>query len=84
MTVFEYLQGHPNATSSEIARAMGKKTPAVASALSQLYATGRIVKSGARGGIPTYRVNDLPFGCSNNLTLIFNQLLRNVRKGAAQ
>lgn len=50
MTVFEYLQGHPNATSGEIARAMGKKTPAVASALSQLYATGRIVKSGARSG----------------------------------
>ncbi|ENC9773773.1 TPA: hypothetical protein JAW23_000943 [Citrobacter koseri] len=80
MTVFEYLQAHPNATSGEIARAMGKKTPAVASALSQLYATGRIVKSGARCGIPTYHVNDLPFGCSNNLTLMFNQLLKEARQ----
>ncbi len=84
MTVFEYLQAHPNTTSGEIAKGMNKKTPVVAGALSQLYSTGRIVKSGVRKGIPTYRVNDLPFGCSNNLTLIFNQLLRNVRKGAAQ
>lgn len=48
MTVFEYLQAHPNTTSGEIAKGMNKKTPAVAGALSQLYGTGRIVKSGVR------------------------------------
>lgn len=50
MTVFEYLQAHPNTTSGEIAKGMNKKTPAVAGALSQLYGTGRIVKSGVRKG----------------------------------
>ncbi|MES0298387.1 hypothetical protein [Citrobacter sedlakii] len=84
MTILEYIQAHPNTTSGEIARGMNRRTPAVAGALSQLYATGRIVKSGVREGVPTYRVNDLPFGCSNTLTLMFNQLLRTVRSGAAQ
>ncbi|WP_436856372.1 hypothetical protein [Citrobacter tructae] len=83
MTVFEYVQAHPNTTSGDIARGMNKRTPAVAGVLSQLYTTGRIVKSGFREGVPTYRVNDLPFGCSNTLTLMFNQLLRDVRREAA-
>ena len=84
MTVFEYLQAHPNTTSGEIAKGMNKTTPAVAGALSQLYGTGRIVKSGVRKGIPTYRVNDMPFGCSNSLTMMCNQLLNSARQGAAQ
>lgn len=84
MTVFEYLQANPNATSGEIAKGMNKKTPSVAGALSQLYTTGRIVKSGVRNGIPTYRINDLPFGCSSRLTMMFNQLLNRARQGAAQ
>ncbi|MDH0322787.1 hypothetical protein N7390_14495 [Citrobacter freundii] len=84
MTVFEYLQAHPNTTSGEIAKGMNKKTPVVAGALSQLYTTGRIVKSGIRNGIPTYRINDMPFGCSNRLTMMFNQLLNRARQGAAQ
>lgn len=84
MTVFEYIQAHPNTTSGEIARGMNRRTPAVAGALSQLYTTGRIVKSGVRGGVPTYLVNDLPFGCSNTLTLMFNRLLRAVRSETAQ
>ncbi|WP_394810124.1 FeoC-like transcriptional regulator [Citrobacter portucalensis] len=50
MTVFEYLKAHPNTTSGEIAKGMNKKTPAVAGALSQLYTTGRIVKSRAQNG----------------------------------
>lgn len=84
MTVFEYLQAHPNATSAEIAKGLNKKTASIAGALSQLYGTGRIVKSGVRKGIPTYRVNDMPFGCSNSLTMMFNQLLNSARQGAAQ
>lgn len=84
MTVFEYLRAHPNATSAEIAKGLNKKTASIAGALSQLYGTGRIVKSGVRKGIPTYRVNDMPFGCSNSLTMMFNQLLNSARQGAAQ
>ena len=84
MTVFEYLQDNLNSTAGDIARAMGRKTAPVASAISQLYSTGRIVKSGAIKGVPTYRVNNLPFGCSNPLTLMFNRLLREVRRGDAQ
>ena len=84
MTVFEYLRAHPNATSAEIVKGLNKKTASIAGALSQLYGTGRIVKSGIRKGIPTYRVNDMPFGCSNSLTMMFNQLLNRARQGAAQ
>ncbi|WP_301337321.1 hypothetical protein [Citrobacter amalonaticus] len=32
MTVFEYIQAHPNTTSGDIARGLNKKTPAVAGA----------------------------------------------------
>ncbi|ECB1512539.1 hypothetical protein EU350_22840 [Salmonella enterica subsp. enterica serovar Angoda] len=84
MTVFEYLQANPNATSAEIAKGLNKKTASIAGSLSQLFTTGRIVKSGVRKGIPTYRVNDMPFGCSNSLTMMFNQLLNRARQGAAQ
>lgn len=84
MTVFEYVQSHPNTTSSDIAKALHRRTPVVTGALSQLYTTDHIVKTGVRGGAPTYRVNDLSFGCSNPLTLMFNQLLQAVRREAAQ
>lgn len=83
MTIFEYIQSHPNTTSGEIARGMNKNPSSVSGMLSQLYGAGRIVKSGVRKGIPTYRVNDMPFGCSNNLTMMFNQLLNKARQGAA-
>ncbi|MDF5768435.1 hypothetical protein P4B29_24360, partial [Citrobacter freundii] len=74
----------PNATSAEIAKGLNKKTASIAGSLSQLFTTGRIVKSGVRKGIPTYRVNDMPFGCSNSLTMMFNQLLNRARQGATQ
>lgn len=81
MTVFEYVRANPDSTSNEIAKALNKKTSAVASALSHLRATGRVVKLCCpNSDIPVYRVNDLPFGCSNRLTMIFNQLLREVRR----
>ncbi len=84
MTVFEYIQSNPNITSGEIARDMNKKTASVSGLLSQLYTTGRIIKSGVRNGVPTYRVNDMPFGCSNSLTMMFNQLLNRSRTGGQQ
>ncbi|MEY7429566.1 hypothetical protein AB9D31_25250 [Citrobacter freundii] len=82
MTVFEYIQAHPNTTSGDIARGLHKKTPVVASAISQLYNTDRVVKSGMCNGFPTYRVNDLPYGCGNALLIQFNQLLMEYRREA--
>ncbi|CAH3421123.1 TPA: hypothetical protein ACNVTV_005729 [Citrobacter freundii] len=82
MTVFEYIQAYPNTTCGDIARWLHKKTPVVAGAISQLYTTGRVVKSGMRNGIPTYRVNDLPYGCGNALLIQFNQLLMECRREA--
>lgn len=80
MTVFEYIQAHPNTTSGDIARGLNKKTPAVSGAISQLYTTGRVVKSGMCNGAPTYRVNDLPYGCGNAMLIQFNQLLMECRR----
>lgn len=37
MTIFEYIQSHPNTTSSEIARSMNKNPSSVSGMLSQLY-----------------------------------------------
>ncbi|MEB0324143.1 hypothetical protein [Citrobacter portucalensis] len=82
MTVFEYIQDHPNTTTGDIARGLHKKTPVVAGAISQLYTTGRVVKSGMCNGVPTYRVNDLPYGRGNALLIQFNQLLMECRREA--
>lgn len=82
MTVFEYIQANPNTTSGDIARGLNKKTPAVAGAISQLYTTGRVAKSGMCNGVTTYRVNDLPYGCGNALLIQFNQLLMECRREA--
>lgn len=81
-SVFEFIQLNPGLTSGEIARAMGKKTGVLSGQLSQLYSTGRIVKSGTKNGMSTYSVNTLPFGCSNPLLLRFNQLLGGIRREA--
>ncbi|HBB9837130.1 TPA: hypothetical protein JLU95_000769 [Escherichia coli] len=66
MTVFEYIQAHPNTTSGDIARGLNKKTPAVSGAISQLYTTGRVVKS----------------GMCNAMLIQFNQLLMECRREA--
>lgn len=79
MTVYEYIEANPDSAVGDIARALGRTVPSVAGALSQLYTTGRIVKTGVTAGAATYRINDFPFGCSNALTLMFNQLLKEVR-----
>lgn len=58
------------------------KRNAVSGAISQLYTTGRVVKSGMCNGVPTYRVNDLPYGCGNAMLIQFNQLLMECRREA--
>lgn len=80
MTVYEYIEANPDSTSGDIARGMGKGTSSIAGTISQLYTTGRIIKSGVKNEIVTWRINDMPYGCSNALLSQFNQLLRRVRQ----
>ncbi|TNL10473.1 hypothetical protein CYD30_10075 [Kosakonia cowanii] len=80
MTIFEYVSQDPGKTSTEIARAMGKSTSVVTGSLSRMRYIGRILDETNKEGVITWRVNDLPFGCSNRLIMMFNQLLREVRQ----
>ncbi|MCU6240760.1 FaeA/PapI family transcriptional regulator [Enterobacter asburiae] len=78
-TVFEYLRKHPGMTTAELAIAVGKSTASVAGILSQLFNTGRIIKSGLRDGSPTWGINDMPYGCTNKTLMLFNRLLKECR-----
>lgn len=78
-TTFGFLSKHPDLTSGEIARAMGRTKCSVSGHLKQMLATGRVIRTGTRNGNPTWSVNDMPFGCSNRLTLMFNHLLKECR-----
>lgn len=78
-TVFEFLSEHPEMTTGELARAQGKSMASVAGILAQLSNTGRIIRTGVRDGCPTWRVNDMPHGCSNPVRLMFERLLKECR-----
>lgn len=80
MTIFEYVSQNPGKTSAEIARAMGKSTSVVTGSLGQMCSIGRVLAETNREGVTTWRVNDLPFGCSSRLSMMFNRLLREVRQ----
>ncbi|KNC93635.1 hypothetical protein GM31_18820 [Trabulsiella odontotermitis] len=80
-TTFEFLSAHPDLTSGEIARAMGRSVCSISGQMRQMLAAGRVVQTGIRNGIPTWRINDMPFGCHNRMTMMFNQLLREHRHG---
>lgn len=80
MTIFEFIKANPGSASSDIARALNRTTQSVAGELSRLRSAGQIVICGERGNTALYRVNTLPFGCSNPLTFMFNQLLKKVRQ----
>ncbi|ECH0822122.1 MarR family transcriptional regulator [Salmonella enterica] len=79
MTVMEYVMLHPGSTSGEIARGLGRTTSSVGGSLTSLYNSGALVRETNDNGDSVYRVNDMPFGCANRLTLIFNQRLSEVR-----
>lgn len=80
MTIFEYVSHHPGKTSTEIARVMGKSVSVVTGSLIQMRNIGRVLEETDREGVTTWRVNDLPFGCCSKLSMMFNQLLREVRQ----
>lgn len=81
-TVFEYLSEHPEMTTGELAQAHGKSMASVAGILAQLSNTGRIIRTGVRDGNPTWRINDMPYGYSNPVRLMFDQLLKECRHAA--
>ncbi|KLE69204.1 hypothetical protein YA16_07575 [Klebsiella aerogenes] len=79
MTAFEFLRANPDMTSGEIAKAMGRSGSSVSGQVKQLGGTGRIVRTGTKDGSPTWRVNDMPFGCGNPIRMRFEQLLQEHR-----
>ncbi|HDT3335069.1 TPA: MarR family transcriptional regulator [Klebsiella aerogenes] len=79
MTAFEFLRANPDMTSGEIAKAMGRSGSSVSGQVKQLAGTGRIVRTGTKDGSPTWRVNDMPFGCGSPIRMKFEQLLQEYR-----
>lgn len=79
ITAFEFLRANPDMTSGEIAKAMGRSRSSVSGQVKQLAGTGRIVRTGTKDGSPTWRVNEMPFGCGNPIRMRFEQLLQEYR-----
>ncbi|EMP8907380.1 TPA: MarR family transcriptional regulator [Klebsiella variicola] len=79
ITAFEFLRAHPDMTSGEIARAMGRSASSVSGQIKQLVGSGRVVQTGMKNGSPTWRVNDMPFGCGNPIRMKFEKLLQEHR-----
>lgn len=82
ITAFEFLRANPDLTSGEIAKAMGRSTCSISGHLKQMHAIGRVIRTGVRDGVPTWRVNDMPFGCNNPFRQEFEQLLAGCRRAA--
>jgi len=75
MSPLEYIRFNPNVTASEVAFAVGKETSSVHSILSGLCSKRILIRKQNHRKEWLYRVNDMPFGCNNELTMMFNQLL---------
>ncbi|EKZ6358423.1 hypothetical protein WI942_002489 [Klebsiella aerogenes] len=82
ITAFEFLKANPDLTSAELAKAMGRGVCSISSHMHQLHAIGRVIQTGIRDGVPTWRVNDMPFGCSNPIRMMFDNLLKECRATA--
>lgn len=79
MTVIEYIQKNPYC-SRDIYLALGRSAVSISNELSRLLWNGLIVRTGEKNKMILYRVNNLPFGYSNPLSVMFNQVLKQVRK----
>ncbi|ECF2366366.1 hypothetical protein E1890_16990 [Salmonella enterica subsp. enterica serovar Mountpleasant] len=80
MTVIEYLKNNPRSTTQQIAEGTGKAMKSVSGQIANSLCTGAIIREKGKGGLMVYRVNDMPFGCGNSLTMMFNELLRGARQ----
>ncbi|MGC9727092.1 MarR family transcriptional regulator [Escherichia coli] len=87
MTILDYITTHPGCRGGEIAAALNTPTTAINAELRRLWRGGLVIRTnrstGGRarktGGQASYHVNPMPFGCSNPLTHMFNQLLKEAR-----
>ncbi|PFF94823.1 winged helix-turn-helix domain-containing protein [Escherichia albertii] len=81
MNALDYIRKHPDCSGAEIAAALNLPVTTAAAQLRKLWKAGKVTrKERSTGGRFSYRVNELPFGCSNPLTHMFNQLLKEARK----
>ncbi|NYY76748.1 MarR family transcriptional regulator [Escherichia coli] len=85
MTILDYITTHPGCSGGEIAAALNTPTTAINAEL-RLWRSGLVIRTnrstGGRArktGGRFYHVNPMPFGRSNPLTHMFNQLLKEAR-----
>lgn len=80
MTILDYIATHPGCSGGEIAAALNTPTTAINAELRRLWRCGLVIREERKtGGRFSYKVNPMPFGCGNPLTLMFNQLLKEAR-----
>ena len=80
MTILDYIAANPGCSGGEIAAALNTPTTAINAELRRLWRSGSVVRKERKtGGRFSYQVNPMPFGCSNPLTHMFNQLLKEAR-----
>ncbi len=80
MNVLDYIAANPGCSGGEIAAALNTPVTAINAELRQLWRDGRVNREECKsGGRFSYQVNPMPFGCSNPLTRMFNQLLKEAR-----
>ncbi|SBL37853.1 Uncharacterised protein [Raoultella ornithinolytica] len=77
--MLEFIAANPDMTAAEIASALNRGMPSVSGQIRQLRGMHRIIPGGLRNGSTVWRVNDMPFGCSNRERLMFETLLREHR-----
>ncbi|HAX9984576.1 MarR family winged helix-turn-helix transcriptional regulator [Escherichia coli] len=78
MTILDYIAANPGCTSSEIAAALNTPKRVITRELCRLWNEGLVNRKELASAF-CYEVNTLPFGCSNPLTHMFNQLLKEAR-----
>ncbi|HFF9409608.1 TPA: winged helix-turn-helix transcriptional regulator [Escherichia coli] len=80
MTILDYIAANPGCSGGEIAAALNATTTAINAELRRLWRDGLVIKEERKtGGRFSYKVNPMPFGCSNPLIYMFNQLLKEAR-----
>lgn len=80
MTAMEYLKQNPGSSVQQISAGIKKAKKVISGEIANNLATGVIVREKGNGGVMVYSINDMPFGCSNRLTMMFNQLLKESRQ----
>ncbi|MEB7619102.1 hypothetical protein [Klebsiella aerogenes] len=82
ITMLEFLKVNPGLTAREIAKELDRSMCSVSGQLRQLHSAGRITQDGIRDGVAVWSINDMPFGCANQLRMKFDSLLKGCREMA--